>query len=358
MDELFRQFLQAPEPRKATSTLGMASPQDQQFARQARAAVEDTAAYQNLRTILTNPVDQMSDLYAILTGKGGQEEADNIVRRVGEGLMGMAGTFAGPKAKNAPLGALKKAEELKAAGVPDRQIWSETGWTSAFPDGKWRWEIPDNTAKLNIQQNKAYQNEKMSDLYNHPELYANYPEAESMRGSVGWYRGAGDTSEGAGYFTENPVNSRPHIKAEGNTKTQTKGIVGHELQHAVQEREGFAKGGNPSEFEFSKQQPKISARYNEISDEMTKRILETKKADFENDPILVRLMAEKQGYEKSFPELLLSPTTQYRNLAGEAESRLTQKRMDLTPEQRRAQYPIDQFDVPVSQQIVRGLLSE
>lgn len=43
----------------------------------------------------------------------------------------------------------------------------------------------------------------------------------------------------------------------------------------------------------------------------------------------------------------------YKRLAGEAESRLTQKRMDLTPAQRAEQYPIDEFDVPVEQQIVR-----
>ena len=43
----------------------------------------------------------------------------------------------------------------------------------------------------------------------------------------------------------------------------------------------------------------------------------------------------------------------YRRLAGEAEARLTQARMKLTPAERLAQYPVSQFDVPVEQQIVR-----
>lgn len=45
----------------------------------------------------------------------------------------------------------------------------------------------------------------------------------------------------------------------------------------------------------------------------------------------------------------------YRRLAGEAEARLVQKRMNYTPEMRRAVAPWQQFDVPVEQQILRGL---
>lgn len=71
------------------NALGIASPQDRQFARQAKSNVEGTTAYQNLKNMLTSPVDQVSDLYAILSGSGGQKEADNVVRRVGEGLLGM-----------------------------------------------------------------------------------------------------------------------------------------------------------------------------------------------------------------------------------------------------------------------------
>ena len=52
------------------NALGMASPQDRQFARRAKAAVEDTTAYQNLKHMLTGPIDQMSDLYTVLQGKG------------------------------------------------------------------------------------------------------------------------------------------------------------------------------------------------------------------------------------------------------------------------------------------------
>ncbi|WP_196301241.1 hypothetical protein, partial [Streptococcus pneumoniae] len=42
----------------------------------------------------------------------------------------------------------------------------------------------------------------------------------------------------------------------------------------------------------------------------------------------------------------------YRRLAGEAEARLVQKRMDLSPEERRARPPWLDYDVPEEQQIV------
>jgi hypothetical protein len=49
-----------------------------------------------------------------------------------------------------------------------------------------------------------------------------------------------------------------------------------------------------------------------------------------------------------------SPHSIYRRLAGEAEARAVQKRMDYTPEQRREVFPFDDYDVPRDKLIVRG----
>ena len=46
----------------------------------------------------------------------------------------------------------------------------------------------------------------------------------------------------------------------------------------------------------------------------------------------------------------------YRRLAGEAEARAVQSRMDMTPEQRRATFPFDSYDVPRDKLILRDLL--
>lgn len=50
------------------------------------------------------------------------------------------------------------------------------------------------------------------------------------------------------------------------------------------------------------------------------------------------------------------PMEAYRRLAGEAEARLTQARMNMTMPERLASYPPDMFDIPPDRQIVRGLL--
>ena len=76
----------------------------------------------------------------------------------------------------------------------------------------------------------------------------------------------------------------------------------HELQHAIQQREGFEKGGNPSYFKGKKLpiNPKTGKRY--------------------------------------------TPYELYEALVGETEARLVQERRDMTPEERRATPPYSQVD--------------
>ena len=59
--------------------------------------------------------------------------------------------------------------------------------------------------------------------------------------------------------------------------------------------------------------------------------------------------------EKAFRLGGLSPDQAYHRLAGEVEARAVQSRMDLSPEQRAARAPWLDYDVPVDQQIVRGV---
>ena len=76
----------------------------------------------------------------------------------------------------------------------------------------------------------------------------------------------------------------------------------HELQHAIQQREGFEKGGDPSYFQGRKLpiNPKTGKRY--------------------------------------------TPYELYEALVGETEARLVQERRDMTPEERRATPPYSQVD--------------
>jgi hypothetical protein len=53
------------------------------------------------------------------------------------------------------------------------------------------------------------------------------------------------------------------------------------------------------------------------------------------------IMAQKRDYDA------------YKRLAGEAEARATQSRMNLTPAQRRALFPEESYDVPLNELIIR-----
>lgn len=111
----------------------------------------------------------------------------------------------------------------------------------------------------------------------------------------------------------------------------------HELQHAVQGREGFAVGGSADEI---RRNPSGFVPPDVI--EYAKSLPAYDKA------------ADKQSFINSYSGMQLgSPFDAYLKLAGEAEARLVQKRLDYTPEQRAAIYPPSEFDVPASQQIVR-----
>jgi len=76
------------------------------------------------------------------------------------------------------------------------------------------------------------------------------------------------------------------------------------------------------------------------------------------DPLLEELLGGSKSWDELPQREKLGWIDQgrmyaYRNLAGEAESRLTQARMNMTAPERAASYPPSMFDVPVNKQIVR-----
>jgi len=50
----------------------------------------------------------------------------------------------------------------------------------------------------------------------------------------------------------------------------------------------------------------------------------------------------------------MEPTEQYKRLSGEAEARATQARMNMTPEERQATFPLESYDVPVNELIMNN----
>lgn len=151
--------------------------------------------------------------------------------------------FAGPQSETADIHALARAKDMIAKGESPEQVRRETGWFRG-PDMKWRYEITDEDAVLvggdrsdlfTAEDGTAFQ---LQDIMDHDRLFAAYPDLKLIPVTV-------DNSIKAwgqvdGYGAEMRLNVR-RIKAEGGDVLS---IILHEIQHLIQRREGFARGGN------------------------------------------------------------------------------------------------------------------
>ena len=127
----------------------------------------------------------------------------------------------------------------------DRDIIRETtGWFEGV-DGKWRLEISDELGQFSKPLEELVESPvfgtptvyKLGDIYSHPLLYEVYPEAANIDFV---YRGVlfdfGRSTQG-GYDGKNTIQITPYADDPSSTLL-------HELQHWVQQTEGFAEGGN------------------------------------------------------------------------------------------------------------------
>ena len=259
------------------------------------------------------------------------------------------GIFGGRLAKTADHAALARAEEMTAQGLPREQIWSETGWFQGV-DGKWRFEIDDSLSTL--QPTAA----TLSGTLKHDLLYDAYPSLRDVETRDGVTIGR------ASYHQGYPSDNIPPEITLGPRAGRT--IVLHEGQHAVQDIEGMARGGNEMTA-FST--PEGRAMYAERINLMrTPQSLKdyARSAGFDSPSEAAASYAEylknhKKTFKRGVPEHLDRIAQEsvakdfYRRLAGEVEARAVQARINLSSEQRRARVPWLDYDVPEADQIVR-----
>jgi hypothetical protein len=251
---------------------------------------------------------------------------------------------------------------------PDNKLRQEISDESAkFKSTKW-----DTPYK--IKSSPDLENIKMSDVgsaFSHPELLAAYPELAKanilvnpyLESVAQWNRANPDIGIDVPYMQLNQTlypgieqdwlkrmttpsdpdywkNQARYAIKEGFTpraaikdmrqeiamtqqkiKDMQSGIVPggpsaalHELQHGVQEIEGFAKGGNPSTV-------------------MTK-------LQKSNPDEYQRLLSSSQNLNDIYDNA-------YRRIAGEVEARAVQKRRYMNPEERLQKFPLESYDRPV-----------
>ena len=284
------------------------------------------------------------------------------------------GMFAGEKAATANYNMLARAKQWQNRGASREQIWKETGWFQGG-DGKWRFEIDDRAAFLNkegyekFRRRRPGSEEPLTNVFQHPLAREAYPGGPSQPGGKGFddirlTRGETTPDVGGehGYGGASSGEAWDRMLLDVGGKGPAQGAAGtrstalHELQHHIQEMEGFAQGGDPMHFFLNREQfGKIQSALVDIK--AGRHWLEAKaqgrnwedfekafKRKYNRDPD-----SDVQSYNdadlgelKQMEEFVMQrlrdaidPNSTYLHLAGEAEARLVQRRANYTPQQRR-----------------------
>jgi hypothetical protein len=254
----------------------------------------ETAGMEELGAYMTPATAKVLKPAVMATGRmAGQEIANVASGMPSRSLLGditpkPKQIFIGENAQTWNKTAADQAVEMEKAGARPTDIWAATG-TFRGPEGKLRQEIsdvpaifredklPEVPSLLNVAtqylrdkgvitnpnrdiasigvpeelrkeaidyaQNKLQSMEKpktlLGNVFEHPELLKAYPDLATIK--VG---------------KETSGNYRGMYNPEENTITTGGGIIGgadqsrstmlHELQHAIQQKEGMARGGNPT----------------------------------------------------------------------------------------------------------------
>lgn len=154
-------------------------------------------------------------------------------------------TVAGIGARTADSAALRRAEALEKSGTDNETIRQETGWYRGM-DGQWRFEIDDSKIKLRYEATAENGRETipnyttLGNLIDAPELFAAYPD---MRNMDVVFQDLNDGAYGAYNRQFDSIDLSRKLKSSQYDLLDT---LTHEIQHAVQNREGFTRGTNPT----------------------------------------------------------------------------------------------------------------
>lgn len=148
-------------------------------------------------------------------------------------------SYAGKNANGANLDSLREAQEMQAAGADMESIRKATGWHEGM-DGKWRFEINDSRMQLRTDAADIPNYTTLGELVDAPELFEAYPDMADL--SVTFH--TLEDGQNGGYSRK-----FDSIELSRDLKNRPEALLNsliHEVQHAIQSREGFASGANPA----------------------------------------------------------------------------------------------------------------
>jgi hypothetical protein len=309
-----------------------------------------------------------------------------------------AGMFGGRLARTFDPMKMKLAETMEANGLPANRIWSETGYMRGA-DKQWMHEIsdlgayykgdidsmaskifdqqnpqragkygsPENTLRSQIAKQDALLKVQgkapifLKDVWHHPALFEAYPELRNMPVSHDAFMQAS-----GGYLPR--TKDRPAsivYREEGSTNKMARGqtfdTLLHEVQHAIQQIEGFARGTNPAPQTALVKGTAANEIYNKQMQQAPTILTPMQYKSYYDKQGVVKSSADYNNYLKNAQKdredfqrqaRIFAAETAYRKGAGEGLANLVIDRKDLTAMQAAGIYPASMMKTPLDKQKV------
>lgn len=239
---------------------------------------------------------------------------------------GSVGTFGGTVGWSRTDPQIPELMKRLEKALPDEEITKLTGmWRGV--DKKWRFEIPDKDAKLNEPVLKALIDDKPPEgmvssqglqyILKHDTLYKFYPELKDYR--VEYVKKLPPSLEGAwAYFSKEnkTIGITPgFVKLPKSDQTA---VLLHEIQHGLQDIEGFAPGGNKTQSKYWRKARELEPwldkavkKFHEDRPDKSVPLTDKERA----------IIAEINEAGRKLQELDDKAFGEYWNLAGEKEAR-------------------------------------
>ena len=254
---------------------------------------------------------------------------------------------------------LSVARRMEEAEKDAKAIKMATGWERGT-DGKWRYETSDIKPKP-FEEWMNKKNLKLGDIIDSDSgLFEMYPELKDFKVT----RGKGKSTNaaiytGLGKIEINFSKFKPYMSIPSNREKINSilhRVINHEIQHAIQDSEGFAQGVSPNAFrpdapigklrEMEEADGRMVERYNAMP--------YTEKALGEGVRLKESILENRKEYNALASKYRFGMDG-YTRAAGEVEARNTEKRIGMTEEGRRASLASETEDVAREDQILIGV---
>ena len=262
----------------------------------------------------------------------------------------------------------QQAEAMEQRGSSPEEIWETLGVARTMDGKGWRFEIDDSGMQLRSDAADPSNYTTLGELVDAPELFEAYPQLKDVRLAFA------NLEDGErGYF----ISGDNTIVLSEELRGAPEDTLVHEIQHAIQDVEGFASGASPEYWarreyasgdlvterlqrEYDRTLNRLSRtdqnqyiRYMELERELDRLFLSDENS--EDGKRYAKLEAEQDAlYEALYPNQwfrdLLDLSRRmtdapgeyrrmYENTAGEIEARDAASRRRMTAEERRATMP-------------------